>query len=177
MRKNNFQIIILLVIVVLVLAAAKIFLLWDIRHKNQQISLMDYEIQSSGTVEQNTIVMQHMIQAASPNIALVNSSSIASDGDIAFIENLESLARSNGLDIQIDSLLFESSATLASSSMTAFKVKAETKGSWAGTHKFLIEMESLPIKIKINNFSTSVDPEDANRVWQSSFEIKALKYK
>ena len=108
---------------------------------------------------------------------------VSVDGDVKFIENLESLARENGLSIDIDSLNFEDNTKLLPNNMTIFRVRAKTSGNFFGTYKFLSLVESLPFKVKIQNFTLSTASEEGvlnvkkSNIWQSKFEISVLKYK
>ena len=88
--------------------------------------------------------------------------------------------------MNIDSLDFEELKSLASSTLTYLKVRAKVTGSWSGNYKFLAEMESMPFKIKVQNFRLSSEAKsiDSNlksgksaNMWQSLFEINILKYK
>jgi hypothetical protein len=120
-------------------------------------------------------------------INLINNSIIPKEGEIEFIENLELIARENGLSMEINSLVFDDNLNLASSSTEILKIKAKTKGSWSGNYEFLARLESLPVKIKINKFGLTNTSSDIisgvsknsllNNIWQSTFEIDVLKYK
>ena len=160
---------------------------FDIKHKNERVSLLEHEMSFQSKKRDYMISMERMVQNADSDITLINNSIIPSDGDVRFIESLETMAHDNGLDITIDSLTFEDSRLLASSSVTALKVKAKTKGHWLGAYTFLSQIESLPFKVKIDKFAliNAKDETDisANKTgapksaWQSTFEIRVLKYK
>lgn len=160
---------------------------FDIKHKNERISAMEHELSFQSKKQEYMTSMERVIQNSDSDITRINDSIIPSDGDVRFIESLESIARGGGLSIDIESLTFEDSRLLASSSMTILKVKAKTKGKWLGTYKFLTQIESLPFKVKIDKFAlanvkeeTDIDAkktDTASSIWQSTFELKVLKYK
>jgi D-arabinose 5-phosphate isomerase GutQ len=128
-----------------------------------------------------------MVDDMSTEINAIDNSIVSKNGEVGFIESLESLARENGLSIEISSLTFDNNASLASSSINILNVKAKTDGSWFGNYAFLSRLESLPFKVKINmvsltNSSSNVTSDvnnsnPSNDTWQSVFEISVLKYK
>ena len=185
-NKHLKKILVLPVLLVLIIGGVTTFVFLSIKSKNEHISDLRNDLAFQITKQQNMISMDKIVEKASPEISLIDNSIVAKDGDVAFIEGLEATARSNGLSIDIESLSFEDSPLLASSSMTTLKVRANTKGSWSGTYKFLAEIESLSFRVKINNFAfvNSSDETVFNRKkvsnpvgWQSRFEISVLKYK
>jgi hypothetical protein len=188
MKENKFLKEILITLTLLVVGVVALFVLvfFMIKAKNEQISNLKNNLSSYVVRQQNMMSMDRMVKNATSDIDLVNSSVVASDGDVKFIENLEGIAKDNGLTMKIDSLVFENNPSVASSSMVLFNIKANTTGAWAGTYRFLAQIESLPFKIKVSNlaFLNAVDETvfDANKlksdsVWQGKFEISVLKYK
>ncbi len=171
-----------------VISVASYFVFNEVKKKAEHVFVLEQELQFEDRQEQYLASMAKTIRESESDIALSDGSIIESDGHIEFIESIESLARQNGLSIVIESLLFEEHPLLATSSMTSFKVSAKANGSWKGTYKFLIQLESLPIKIQINKFSMIHGISDGlennvkeisteGNVWQSNFEIHALEYK
>ena len=150
-----------------------------IKEKAEKVSLLDQQFQFQDERGQYLSVAQREIEEAKGDITLAENSIIAAESHIAFIESIESLARQNNLSIEIESLGFEENPLLKASNISAFKIKAKTKGAWAGTYRFMVALESLPEKIQINKFSLALSSgrDDESGTWQSNFEITALKYK
>ena len=156
----------------------------DIRLKNEHISILQSDLSLQTDKQGYLISAEKILHDTAPDIMRINNSIISTDGDVAFIENLESIAHDGGLTIGIDSLSFEDNPKFSSSGITIFKIKAKTDGSWIGTYKFLKQIESLPFKIKIEKFAFTNginSGSDAGKIgrnnWQSAFEISVLKYK
>ena len=159
----------------------------DIKNKNENISILENNLFSQSNKQELTNSMESMVKNFDSDIKLVNNSIVSSDGDVLFIEDLESSAKSNGLDIQIDSLVFQDDKQLSSSTITFFNIKAKTTGGWLGTYLFLAQLELLPIKVKINSYSlNNISDSGENDIkkggtqgntWQSNFEINVLKFK
>ena len=174
------------------LAVIVVFILYyfvyqGIKSKNEHISSLSNDLSSQGDKQDYLISTQRIIQGISSDIDRINNSIIAKDGDVGFIENLESLAREVGLTMEIDSLVLVDNPEFASSSIVTLKIRAQVSGNWVGTYRFLAQLESLPLKIKINKFdlrntTIEISPDvkksgSSNNVWQSAFEIDVLRYK
>lgn len=182
------KIAIILGVVVLGICALYYFIYIDIKKRNEHASVLLHDATLEISRQQYTISLEHTIENITPDIDLVNKSLIAKDGDVDFIENLEGLAKSNGLAITIDSLILDNNnPILEGSDITLLRVKAKTEGNWLGTYTFLSELESMPLKIKVDKLgfaSIGDEPQTgtkkqvkSNRIWQSIFEITILKYK
>lgn len=180
------EILIFLGVVITLLFASHYFLYTDIKRKNENISSLKQEAAHQLKRNQYLLNLQKTFQNTDSDIARINNSIISSDGNIEFIEDLESTARADGLSIAINSLVFEEDPSVSSGNITIFRVKAETNGSWDGTYKFLAELESMPLKVKINSFgltNSTQNPSPGSKsskpisIWHSSLDINVLKYK
>ena len=189
--KLNKKIVITLgVACVLSLFVVQYLLLIDIKNKNEKFDFIKNEL-SDQTEKRNHIdSMQKMLQDSNSDISLLNGSIVQSDGDVKFIESLESMAQKNGLEIKMDSLSVEEDKTLSKGGLVFLKIKASVKGGWSGMYSFLTQLESMPFKIRIDNFFLSSglaeSPDgapdgakavSAGRAWQSSIDMRVLKYK
>ena len=162
-------------------------LFMDIKNKNEHISVLENELSSGNSKQQLAISMQQMIKNSDSDITRINDTIVGNDGDVLFIENLESLAKLNNLSISIDSLAFQNHPLLSSSTITFFNIKGKIVGRWLGTYLFLAQLESLPLKVKINDFAFANTTEGSEldtkkfgtqgNTWQSVFDISVLKYK
>ena len=126
------------------------FLFKDIRLRNEHISKLSQEVSSLSSKQDYLVSTQKMIGSINQDIIRIDNSIITKDGDVAFIENLELIAKSNGLTLNIDSLVFEDDTKLTGAGLTTLKIKAKTTGNWSNTYRFLSQIESLPFKIKVN---------------------------
>lgn len=171
-----------------ILSAGGIFYIFQIlMWKNENISKLTNYLDSEMNREGYVVSTQKLLQSLDGDINRVRSLIIPNSGDVEFIENLESIAKSNNLIIDLDSLVFENDPKAPQNSVAVLKVKAKTKGSWTNTYKFIAELEALPYKIKINSMLLSKNPENlmsddgkkiiAKGYWTTSFDIGVLKYK
>lgn len=162
------------------------FMYRDIRNKNEHISNLEQRLSLKSDKQSYLISTQTVLQNSKPDISRIENSIISKDGDVRFIENIESLARNSGLSITIDSLNSSDISEAVSGEVVGLKIKAKTEGNWAGTYRFLAELESLPVKVKIDRFGlsntgsqaiTTSKISNSGNSWQSNFEIFVLKYK
>jgi Tfp pilus assembly protein PilO len=157
----------------------------DIKSKNQNISVLKYELSTASQKQAYASSLQEAVRTVQPKIDLLNNSIIPSEGNVGFIEILEKTARGNGLEIVIDSLTEEDKKEFSSSTVNILSVRLRTTGSWEGTYRFLKAIEVLPFKLVLSNFATRTvsrtSPEEnkptSTGLWQSSFEVHTLKYK
>lgn len=185
-NKSLKRILIILLLICFAVFALIYLAIRDIRLKNENISSISQELLTKTDKQEYLLTTERLIENISSDLKKVDSYIVARDGDVGFIEELESLARENGLTISIDSLSVEDSKDLEASGVTTLKIRAKTKGRWSGTYTLLSQLESLPYRISVNNFS-AVDttdipvggkrPTTPSSNWQSSFEIQVLKYK
>src|SRR3989344_2860976 len=177
------KILILLSILALAVLVSYYFVYTDIKRKNENISKLSQDLEYQIKRRQYIVSLQRTLQSTDSDITRINNSIVPVDGDVEFIEDLERMARENGLFIGIDSLIFEESPLFASSTINILKIKAKTSGSWPSTYRFLAQIESLPFKVKVNNFGLGSSVQDTGSAskptnsWQSTFEIHVLKYK
>jgi len=180
MYKHRFlkRILVELSVLVLFIFAVCYFFFEDIKNKNQ-----NYHLISDGLSAQNSrinylVSTQKTIDGLDSQIRLMNDSVVSKEGEVGFIEELESIARESGLSIAIDSLVLDNNLELAPNSIDILKIKGKVAGSWSGNYKFLARLESLPVKVKINRFSlTNTSSEETVGKWQGVFELDVLKYK
>ena len=185
--KSLKTILVLLSLAVLAMFVVYYFAYQDIKSKNENISNLTSDLLQESNKQDYLISTQKAMQSISPDLALVNNSIISKDGDVDFIGNLESIARGDGLTIEISSLVFDNNPVVPSDLTGILKIDAKVNGSWLATYTFLSQMESSPFKIKIDrfNFVNTTDPtlSESKRAalsgsaWQSDFEIDVLKYK
>lgn len=180
------KILVLLVLIVVALFTSFYFVYEDIKTRNEHIGELNQEIASQYRINNYLLNLEKTLQNTDSDIVRINNSIIPSDGDIKFIEDLEKTAKAYGLSLSINSLVFEDGPGFSSSNIHAFRVRAETNGSWSSTYKFLAQLESMPLKVKVNSFSLSGSVQSSNpesisskvsSVWHSVFDINVLKYK
>ena len=186
MKKNKqFKgIIIILSLIIFVLFGAYYFLYLEIKQKNENIAILQSNLSMQDNKQEYVLSTQRILQNMKLDIDNINSSIVSKEGDVGFIEGLESLARENNIKITIDSLLFEDQAAFNPAAVTSLRVKAKIEGDWSGVYTFLSELESLPYKVKMDKVSIENGDAEADLSvvtpstgWQGFFELHVLKYK
>ena len=180
MKQRSFKTVsIILGLVVLGLFILHYLSILQLKNKNENITSLLNEITSQDRKQQYLFSTKKLIETDNTDISRINNSIIASDGDLKFIEDIESLAHQNDLLINIDSLSIDKVPN--SSTVVFLKVRAKVIGSWDSNYTFLAKLESLPLKVKIeridlNNTRSELDNKKISE-WQDTIDIRVLKYK
>ena len=170
-----------------VLLFVDIFILFqNVKNQNENVSKTQNEISHSEKQNEYTASLRESLQNSNSEIAKVNNSILSSDGDVAFIEQLENTAKENGVGIIIESLSVEDIPNVVSGDLTSFKIRAEAEGGWNGMMAFLTKLESMPYVARVeeldlanssDNPLSQTTPVASLQSWQSVFEIRVLQYK
>jgi len=176
-----------LLTLIIVIFIAYYFIYRDIAVKNIHVSSLSSGLSLQNVKQQYIATTTEYLKNIDNDLTNITNSIIPSGEDVKFIEDLESLARSDGLEIVIDSLSFEADKRADANGVVVLSVKAKTVGTWTGNYSFLTQLESLPTKVKVKNVTLGdkidvslVDSDHAPKPtdkWESSFEINVLKYK
>ncbi len=179
------KIISVLVLVSVLLFVAMYFVYAEIRSKNLRVSEVEQDLSQKNTRYDYLLSMQKLVKDSENDIKKIDDSIVPKSGDVLFIETIENLAKSHNLTITIESLNLTSDPKLESNVAT-FKIKASVEGLWSDLYLFASEIESIPVKVKINKFSLKNKdeiPADKTKIanmgksWRGSFEISVLEYK
>ncbi len=183
-HKSSKIILAFLSLLILALFAVIYFVYNDIKLKNERISVLDTDLLVESNKQRYLLSTQIQLEKINNDIVRIDHSIVPTGGEVSFIEDLESIAREDKVAMSIDSLVSSAEFDSASSSLSRLAIKAKTKGGWSGTYKLLAQIESLPVKVKVDklnlvNFVDSVPGSKAPPVnsWDGTFEITVLKYK
>jgi Tfp pilus assembly protein PilO len=179
-------ILVLLALSVILLFGVIFMLFQNIKNQSENTSSLQNEIDLGTKQNQYTIFLQKSLQDSKSDIDKVDGSILSSDGNVGFIEKIETLAKDNSLNISIDSLSVEDIPTIDSNSLTSLKIRASAQGSWPDMVVFLTKLESMPFVMRVEKFDllNSSDnpiglppPTSSKQNWLSTFEIRILEYK
>ncbi len=180
-------IIIFLALVVILLFGAIYFLFQSIKGENENASNIQNSIDISTKQNQYTLSLQESIQNASGDIKKVNDSILSFDKDVNFIEQLENLARENGLSVSIDSLSVGDTPNVSSDNLTSLEIQASAQGSWAGMMVFLSKLESMPFAMRVERFDLANSSNNSPNLsgvknstpqyWRTTVGMRVLQYK
>ncbi len=175
-----------LVGVIVLIAGAMYFGIHSLVTTNQNIATLTHTIAVDTQQQQSISSTAALVNGDSPDVARVESSIIASDGDVSFIEYLETLARNYNLQVVINSLSLSDDATLTGNGLSTLQVQFEVKGSWSNVYRFTSNIETLPYSFKMNKIDIVNTGDTANLdstkstpapgVWQGLFDMNVLKH-
>lgn len=180
------KILVILGVLILAIFVSYYFVYREVRFRDETYQTLLRDLSFQDAKQEYLISTQRTMEGLLLDINHINDSVVSKEGDVEFIETLETIAKESGLTIEIDSLVLSNDPTLVPDSVDILKVKAKTKGSWANSYLFLSRLESLPFKLKIDSFGLSNTLAEVvlankkvvkNSIWQSVFEISVLKYK
>jgi hypothetical protein len=158
---------------------------YSIIQTNKSVADLSHTISVEAHQQQTQSLATTLVNNADPDISLVNNSVLTSDGDVSFIEYLESVAKSYNLQVVIDSLSLADDSTLAPDNMDLLQVKVDVKGSWTDVYLFTSRIEALPYSVRIDGVDIlntknigSLDPAvvtPASGAWQETVNMSVLK--
>ncbi|MFZ2522056.1 MAG: hypothetical protein WAZ44_02050 [Minisyncoccia bacterium] len=170
----------------ILLLIGQFFLFIHIKNTNQNSSSLAVELRTKSNNEEYMISTGKIIQNINSDLNKVHKSIVSETGDVEFIESLERLADINNLSISINSLNIEANSKSTTSPVALLRISIKTTGGWSGSHKFLKQVESMPIKMKVNSYT--LQSETSNIVqdnplgvstgkWESAVDLSVLKYR
>lgn len=112
--------------------------------------------------------------------AAIKSRFVPKDDFVAFLEMIETQARSQGLEITVRGVDVESRSDDPNDDKEILRLQIETGGSWQDTMRFVSYIEYLPYKISVRDLGLTVNPEGEESApveWRGRIEMTALKFK
>jgi Tfp pilus assembly protein PilO len=169
---------IVFVALIVVLMVANYGFFHVIQTSGTEISNLQREVTSLKTqVEEFSKYSPEDLKALAQSI----TAKIIPRGDVVdFIEEIESSARSQGIEISVESVDVVPRSEDANDNKQIMNLNLVTKGSWQETMYFINYIEHLPYKIAIKNMNLAKNTADegaGNGDWRGSFRITALKFK
>ena len=129
-----------------------------------------------GTQKNSQLSLLRMtIKDTADNRQKLSSLLLASDAEVPFIGQVESLAKNSGLSVKTNNI----SAVAGNTSATKiFKIQTETAGSWSDTLYFLSQVENLPYDIAVQGVTLDKSPvagKSAGSAWTATFDISVTE--
>ncbi len=149
------------------------FVYGNIKSNSEKAAALAIDISSQQKKQTYLKSTKEIIDSISPHMEIIDGTIVPKDGDIAFIEGLETLARDNNIAISINSIDVEDTLG-ASAGLVILKASVQADGRWADTYTFIEKLESMPYKTKIGQYTLVNNAKDT---WHSTFEVRVLKYK
>lgn len=175
MNKKSTIIILSLLAAAAVLVYAGMFI--KVARLNAEVSEIQAKIDSQGNKDAALRLSgKSLVETQAERSSLV-SFFVAEDGPVSFIENLETLARSTGALIKIDSLSIDA---LSNQRFEKLSVRVEAIGPWNSVYKFLILVENMPYAVNISRVLISEDTDASNKTsgkWRLEMSFDVLKFK
>jgi hypothetical protein len=179
MKKNNQNsLIILLIVVILGLFAAYYFIYIYMNSLGQQVYDLKTTSEQKVQQEQEMNSVANSVKMLTDQMNAVDSYFIPPDGEVAFIEETESQAKTFGLTSSVDSVAIENSNYLISKHFEYLILKVSTTGTWADTYRFLSFLSNLPYQLSVDHADITVALDNGKKslpVWSGVFSVRILE--
>ena len=167
------------VILVIIMLAGCWFLIYSqMQHTGKSISVL-LQTQSTAAVRTQEIKdITVSADTASSEADKVNAHIISPDGEVAFIDDVENLAKADGLTVQVDTVGLSQAADVSGAGLEYLNVKLSVSGTWASTYGYLSTLEASAYDLVVNQSDFSLVSDGMTKgpiQWQSTFQISVLK--
>lgn len=104
---------------------------------------------------------------------------VTKQGEVEFIEFIESTAKAKGLTVGIDTVSLDSPSEIGNHGMEYLVLRLHVTGTWSRVWNFSEALETLPYSIDVTSLALlREDSEQKNPVtWRGVYNIKVLKKK
>lgn len=148
---------------------------WRLGVLNDGVRELTAQVSGYAATDASLSSLQANLNETKAEVAKIDGYYISQDGVVQFVGLVESLARQNGLKIEVQSLeAQEDKSTKAFQEKVALRL--QTTGSWANTRKYVELVENLPYRVVIESMSAERE-EQAPPSWKTNLVITALKLK
>ncbi len=155
-------------------------LIFLIRYNTHQLAQYELDIREQKDTEETNESMTKLLRTEGESIGKLQNRIVAKEGTISVIEFIESLARGQGLAIQVSGVReeeFEPNKEM----YEYLNLTLSAQGSWAGMYRFLAILENLPYKTVLSSAVLGASNEglvyQTKSLWNGNFSISILKYK
>jgi len=170
------SLIFILAIVVLGFCIALYFAYNQINAKGEHIVELTEQSAQNSQAQEEMKNLESSLNVIEPQAQKINSYLIAPDGEVDFINQVESLAQADKLKIVINSVAIKNSPDLTDEGMEYLTLRITVDGSWNGSYRFLSELLNLPYQISLTQADLSAPSNtQTSSGWESVFDIQVLK--
>jgi Tfp pilus assembly protein PilO len=156
--------------------------LWAQNGEAQDVSA---QVSSYSDTNAKLSSLQFSLKSAEQGMKEVNEYYIPADGAVDFISVIETLAKTRGLTISVDSVDTSDVDAGTKDFQERLVLRLKTEGSWAETEQFLQLIENLPYNVYIEGADLSkIDVSAVGGIaktgavhWKGEFQVSALKLK
>jgi Tfp pilus assembly protein PilO len=179
---SRYYTIALLSICILIIGGGYYFVIKTLWSKAASVATYKNEIISGEQKKQFSNIMLKSFEAARSDISLLQNFFVKKQSEVDFIEYVEQTAKSQGLEIVIDTVSLDSPKNIAAYKMEYLVLSFNVKGPWSRVWNFSRMLEVLPYSINIRSLALLKEgggETDLTSVgaWKGVYTIKVLKKK
>jgi len=174
---------ILIFLIILNLSAIGLywFLSSQINKNTEMVSNSASELNIQVAKEKQLKLSRNIIDDTEADRNKLDSFFVSSDGIVSFIQEIENLADSAGLSIEIISVEVDDYVLneKVDAVIEVLNLTLDVSGSWSGNFYFLNLLETMPHKINIGRLNLQARRDSKGRTtgWESIIGIEVLKLK
>jgi hypothetical protein len=158
----------LLNILVLVIS---VFVLYIVYKKYNSVALLEKRVKVTEDRKDKIISTKRLILNTKEDIKNLNSYFVDSDNMVGFIKDIETLGKNAGVSLVL------SSVDISDDGNGLLSLKFTTEGDWSGLMYLLSLVESMPVKMVVNNVSfAKQDIKQGKKYWDGKFSITLLSF-
>ncbi len=166
---------------------ADAYLFWLIGMVTVNIADIGTKIDTELRRSENSMAVKSLMEKTKTERAQLENNLIPHDGEVEFIELLESFGGQIGARTSIDGVSFEavkiSSTTPMIGDLEIIKVRLQVTGDWSQINSYLYLVENLPYRTTIDRLDTVLGGEsvllgkNTKRSWNLTMDISVYKKK
>ncbi len=132
-----------------------------------QVIIAYQELHAAARGKEDLKALTETLEGTVESRATLTAAWLRSEGLILFIEKLEGLARTAGIELKLD----EPKATIGEE--PRLNLAFAGSGSFAGLHHFLVLLENLPYRLEWQTLSWS---SNSGITWSGNFTLAIVSY-
>ncbi|TSC61901.1 MAG: Uncharacterized protein G01um101448_505 [Parcubacteria group bacterium Gr01-1014_48] len=149
--------------------------------KNVEIGTGVRQLSGTSASEEQLADLKKIVAENAKKWEKVSSYVIEANGVVSFVQKIETLGRTLGVDVEISSLTEESpkSEGILPDLLELLTVQLVASGDWKDMLQLLVFIESMPIATRVNDVQLKRVGEEFTKTgsWSGFFSLVALKKK
>lgn len=177
-----------LVILNLIIFGLYFYLFMNIKSSDRDISAELVQIKLGADKDERLRSVKSLMDETKNQREKIANLFIQQDGSVDFIEMMESLGKTAGVKLSIDSVGIDPAKNKTGSSTESFRLSVKAEGLWINVLHLLSLLENMPFKVSFDSISLNkisepeiVNPAKGKReiasYWKGDFGFSVLKIK
>ena len=159
---------------VVVMLCAYVFIFIEIRHKNNQVSILQNQLDIEIRKDERLRTVKQLLADLDADISRLDTHFVSSESVVDFLEQLESLGALARTRVNVNSVNVVSQ-TDPSLPYEKLKIDFFSEGSWASVLQVVSLLETLPVGVSIERLQ--LERLSQSGFWGANISFTVLKLK